>query len=67
MKTTFTAPDIECAGCANAIKNALSKVTGVASVVVDIEQKTVTVDHEAPTATVQTALDNAGFPAQMKA
>lgn len=63
--TTFSAPDIECNGCANAIKKAVSAVPGVSQVEVNIETKHVDVTHEATasTATVTAALDKAGFPA----
>ncbi len=62
--TTFTAPDIECAGCANSIKKALSKLSGVESVDVDIEAKTVRVAHssEATKEILAKTLDKAGFP-----
>lgn len=66
MTTTFSAPDIDCQGCANAIKNALGRVQGIATVSVDVEKKTVQVNHEAPMETVLAALDKAGFPAQIQ-
>lgn len=64
MEDTFTAPDIECDGCANAIKKALGKLPGVSAVEVDVPTKRVTVHHD-PGATRDTlvaALDRAGFP-----
>lgn len=63
-KTTFTAPDIVCGGCANAIKNALGRIDGVTAVDVDVETKKVTVDHEANLTQERLAevLDDAGFP-----
>jgi copper chaperone len=63
MTSTFSAPDIECDGCANSIKNALSKTPGVSAVSVDVNAKTVTVTHDAPAATVTATLDRIGFPA----
>ena len=66
--TIFSAPDIACQGCANAIKNALGSVSGVGDVQVDIENKTVTLRREeavAPVAAVTSALDRAGFPASV--
>jgi copper chaperone len=63
---TVKAPDIECQGCASAIKKALGAVPGVSEVSVDIVAKTVTVQHDeaaAPRMTILTALDKAGFPA----
>ena len=66
MKTTFNAPDIECDGCAQAIKRALGKTPGIADVQVDINAKHVTASFDAPATekTVLDALDKAGFPAQ---
>ena len=67
--TVFHAPDIECAGCARAIQNALAKVAGVETVAVDIDHKTVSVTHDPQTTTAQTvmdALDGAGFPATVR-
>jgi copper chaperone CopZ len=64
--TRFSAPDIECDGCANAIKKALGAVAGVSAVAVDVGAKTVAVTHDAgraPRETVAAALDRAGFPA----
>lgn len=61
----FSAPDIECDGCANAIQNALGKMPGVTVVAVSVPDKTVAVTHElatAPDAAIIAALDRAGFP-----
>lgn len=64
-KTTLTAPDIVCGGCANAIKNALGRVSGVNEVDVDVTTKQVTVGHETDVTRDQLAkvLEDAGFPA----
>lgn len=72
METTTTvaavsAPNIECDGCANAIKKALRAVPGVADVAVDVAAKIVTVTHDPQTAPRETInrrldLDKAGFP-----
>ncbi len=65
--TTLTAPDIECDGCANAIKKALGKVPGVSQINVDVTAKTVTVAHDekaAPVPVIAAALDKAGFPTE---
>jgi copper chaperone CopZ len=63
-KTNVTAPDIVCSGCAGAIKNALSRVSGVAAVEVDIDKKTVSVLHneEVSREKIIEILDDAGFP-----
>ena len=64
MNATFTAPDIECGGCASAIKNALGRVNGVSDVEVDVDAKQVSVRYEEPATaeSVAQALDRAGFP-----
>ena len=71
----FSAPDIECGGCANAIKKAVGSLTGVESVselrsprsanVADIATKTVAVQHDEDISETEliAALDRAGFPA----
>jgi len=63
-KTTFTAPDIVCGGCANAIKNAFGRVPRVSEVEVDVSTKMVTVGHEADVTRDELAkvLEDAGFP-----
>lgn len=66
MTTTFSAPDIQCGGCARSIQKALGGVVGIAAVSVDVDAKTVTVEHDpdlASTAAIATRLDHAGFPA----
>ena len=67
MTTTFSAPDIECGGCANAIKKALGRVDGVSDIAVDVDRKLVTVVGDAPADTVLATLDKAGFPATVTA
>lgn len=62
---TVSAPDIECDGCANAIKKALGTIPGIAEVSVNVAAKTVTVTHDSQTAPRQTItdkLEKIGFP-----
>ena len=61
--TTLTAPDIECGGCASAIKKSVGAVAGVQGVQVDIDTKRVTVTHEDATLpeAIQSAVEKAGF------
>ena len=63
---TVTAPDIVCGGCAGAIRNALGKVPGVGTVEVNVDQKTVSVEHngEIDREKIVEVLDRAGFPAR---
>lgn len=60
----FSAPDIECDGCANAIKTAVGKLQGVQNVHVDVDHKEVSVTFGVPALEAQVigALDRAGFP-----
>ena len=66
--TTFTAPDILCGGCANAIKKAIGSLPGVNQVAVDVDMKKVTVTHDASTAsrTITEAMERAGFPTSLE-
>ncbi len=61
--TTLSAPDIECEGCAIAIKKALAKIAGISCVDVDVEEKQVTVSHDddVSRAALTVVLDRAGF------
>jgi copper chaperone len=65
--TTFSAPDISCGGCANAIQRAVGTISGVADVAVDVTAKTVTVRHDAAVGETDllNTLDRAGFPASV--
>ena len=62
----FIAPEIECQGCAVAIKKSVGAVVGVSQVSVDVDTKQVTVHHEATTApaAIKAAIEKAGFSAQ---
>ncbi|MES2462696.1 MAG: heavy metal-associated domain-containing protein, partial [Armatimonadota bacterium] len=46
--STFSAPDISCGGCANAIRRSLGTVPGIKDINVDVEAKTVTVTQDGP-------------------
>lgn len=65
-ETKFSVPDITCGGCANSIKNALGKVSGIEKVEVDVAAKIVTVEHTEAVSREKLAdvLDNAGFTAE---
>lgn len=66
----FSAPDIECDGCATAIKNAIGNLPGVTVVAVSVPDQTIAVTHEpttAPGEVIIAALDRAGFPATVHA
>lgn len=63
--TTLTAPEIECGGCASAIKKSVGTVAGVGEILVDIDAKRVTVTHEDTTSAdaIKAAVEKAGFSA----
>ena len=63
--TTLIAPEIECQGCASAIKKSVGAVAGVSDVQVDVDTKRVTVLHELVTApeVIKAAVAKAGFSA----
>ncbi len=58
--TTYSVPGISCDHCKHAIETEVAKVGGVASVLVDVAGKTVTVDG-GDDAAIQAAIDEAGF------
>lgn len=66
MKNTmFIAPEIECQGCASAIKKSVGTVAGVSDVLVDVDAKRVTVSHDEATSAeaIKAAIEKAGFSA----
>lgn len=64
MSHVFVSPDIECDGCANAVKKGLGKQAGVTSVAVDVPTKKVTVEagSEVSRGQIAEALKKMGFP-----
>lgn len=64
-KTTFKVPDMVCGGCANSIRNALGKKEGIEQVEIDVDKKTVSVDHDEEilaSEKIGAALEEIGFP-----
>lgn len=64
-QTVVTAPDISCAHCVAAITNAVSAITGVDSVEVDIPSKRVTISHSpgaVDLAEIARVMDDEGYP-----
>jgi copper chaperone len=63
---TVIAPDIECGGCASAIEKALNRLPGVEKVIVDVEEKRVTVTHALALkdAEIRETLERIGFPTE---
>ena len=64
-ETKLSVPGIVCGGCASGIKKALSKVSGIEKVEVDVATKIVTVEHNEEVSREKLAdvLDEAGFAA----
>jgi copper chaperone CopZ len=59
---SYSVPGVSCEHCRAAITNEVGTVTGVESVVVDLEQKVVTVrGSELDDAAVRAAIDEAGY------
>ncbi len=61
--TTVRTPDITCGGCASSIKNALGKMEGVGQIEVDVNAKTVSIEHDAQVSReqIEAKLDDIGF------
>ena len=67
MIVTFASSDIECEGCANAIRKALGAVEGVADVAVDVAQRIVRISYDVDLVSVESLrvrLEHAGFSVQ---
>ncbi len=58
---TYSVPDISCEHCKQSIESEVSQVQGVASVVVDVQAKTVTVTGELDEQAIIGAIDEAGY------
>ena len=64
---TYHAPDIECDGCAESIRRALGRRSGIQAVEVDVPARRVRVafDEGATSdAAIRERLESAGFPAE---
>lgn len=61
MSLRYSVPAISCDHCKHAIESEVGTVDGVASVVVDVETKSVLVDGTAPDAAVRAAIGEAGY------
>ena len=58
---TLSVPEISCNHCKAAIEGAVAALPDIASVVVDVPTKTVTIDGDAPLATITAAIVDAGY------
>lgn len=59
-------PDMNCGGCARAVKAAILDIDAGATVEADPPSRTVTVQTAATAADIQKVLAEAGFPATLK-
>jgi copper chaperone len=59
----FQVPGISCQHCVNAITNEVSALSGVQRVSVELDSKTVTVEHaeSVPSAAIVAAINEAGY------
>ncbi len=58
----YAVPGVSCGHCKSSIEGEVGKVTGVASVEVDLDAKTVTVDADASLdPAIRQAIDDAGY------
>ena len=58
---TLSVPEISCNHCKAAIEGAVGALPDITTVVVDVTGKTVTVDGDAPLATITAAIVDAGY------
>ena len=58
---TYTVPGMSCDHCRHAIETEVTKLAGVDTVGVVLEQKLVRVEGDASEADVRTAIDEAGY------
>jgi copper ion binding protein len=64
VNITLTVPDISCDHCKTTIEGAISQLTGVDSVTVDVEGRTVALDFDEDDVTlpeIVAALDDVGY------
>jgi copper ion binding protein len=64
VNITLTVPDISCDHCKTTIEGAISQLTGVDSVTVDVEGRTVALDFDEDDVTlpeIVAALDEVGY------
>ena len=63
MSEVFSVPEMSCGHCKTTVENAVSSVGGVRSAEVNLEAKTVTVDHDdtVDKSTIVGAIEEAGY------
>ena len=63
MTIIFNVEKMMCGGCSSNVEKALADVSNVDSVVVDLEEKTVTVEGDIDAQAIATIISDAGYPA----
>lgn len=58
---TYSVPDISCGHCKSAIESEVGALDDVATVLVNVEARTVTVDGEASDEAIHAAIEEAGY------
>jgi copper chaperone len=58
---TYSVPDISCGHCKSSIESEVGALDDVATVLVNIEARTVTVDGEASDEAIHAAIEEAGY------
>lgn len=61
MTLSFTVPNLACSSCVQAVTQAIQAVDATAQVKADPKTKAVTVETEAPEATITAAITEAGY------
>ncbi|MFN2488703.1 MAG: heavy-metal-associated domain-containing protein [Actinomycetota bacterium] len=63
MSETFSVPEMSCGHCKTTVENAVSSLGGVRSAEVNLEAKTVTVDHDdsVENSSIVGAIEEAGY------
>ena len=62
MKTQFNVEKMMCGGCSANIEKALSDLSEIDSIVIDLENKTVTIEGNIDSNTIATIITDAGYP-----
>jgi len=65
MTTLFNVENMKCGGCSANVEKALAETTGVESVLVDLEAKTVRVEGDIDATNIADVISTAGYPAEL--
>jgi copper ion binding protein len=63
VRQTFQVPGVSCQNCVRHVTEELEKIPGVQNVVVDLDRKTVTVDHDGAVTDpqIRAGIEEAGY------